>query len=180
MNAAWRGLWFRLLRRYGPFTLLAVALLAAALVVAVWALELDRQADAMRVSAAARRAASPANAAPLVRQMPLAEQLDEFVGAFPPMQSSAADLEQVFRSAKHHNLQLPKGEYKFNHNLNEPLASYTATLPVRGDYRSIRDFSADVLRAVPNATMEDLHMARSSADSTMLEAIVRFTFVYRR
>ena len=180
MNTALRGLWLRLLRRVSPYTLLAVALLLAAAGVLVWTQALDRQSDTLRRALATRRAAQPANTAPVQRQMPLGEQVDAFVDAVPALQASATDLEQVFRSADLHKLQLPKGEYKFKQSPNEPLASYTATFPVHADYGSIRDFCADVLRALPNASMEELRMARSSADSTVLEAVVRFTFVYRR
>ncbi len=180
MNASLLGLWHRLLRRVGPTALLALALLLVALLVAAWVHELDYQADIMRANLAAKRIAHPVTATPVLRQMPLSEQVDAFVGTFPPLQTSATDLEQVFRSASAHDVQLPKGEYKFKQNPNEPLASYTAIFPVHANYGSIRDFSADVLRALPNASIEDLRMVRTSADSTMLEAVVRFTFVYRR
>lgn len=180
MNTTLTGLWHRLQRRLGRHGLLALALLLAALLLAGWALELDRQAAVLRQTLAARRAARQAAPKAAVRQVPIGEQVDDFVGAFPPLIASASDLEHVFQSASQHNMQLPKGEYKFKQNPNEPLTSYSATFPVHADYASIRDFSADVLRALPNASMEELHMARSSADSTVLEAVIRFTFVYRR
>ena len=179
MSTALKGLWYRLLRHISATTLLAVALLLAAAAVLAWTQELDRQSEALRVALATRRGAQPASPAP-VRQMPVGEQVEAFVDALPPLQASATDLEQVFHSASAHNLQLPKGEYKFKQSPNAPLLSYTATFPVHADYGSIRDFCADVLRALPNASMEELRMARSSADSTVLEAVVRFTFVYRR
>jgi hypothetical protein len=179
MKAALPGLWHRLQRSVGGWRLLALALLLLALLLGFWVLQLDSQTDALRATIRDRRAAQPAQAAP-TRRVPLAEQVEDFVAAFPPLQESAADLEQVFQSARKHNLQLPRGEYKFKQEANEPLASYTATFPVKADYAALRDFSADVLGALPNASMEELRMARSSADSTLLEAVVRFTLVYRR
>ena len=180
MRAALSGLWQRLLRRLGPYHLLALALLLLALLLGLWVLELQRQEVALQASVSAQRAARPLPAAPAPAAMPLGEQVKDFVLAFPPLSASADDLEQVFRSAAAHNILLPRGEYKFKQEANEPLASYTATFPVHADYGAIRDFSTDVLRALPNASMDELRMARSSADSTVLEAAIRFTFVYRR
>jgi hypothetical protein len=36
------------------------------------------------------------------------------------------------------------------------------------------------LLAVPNASMDELRMARSAAGSNVLESVVRFSFVYQR
>lgn len=180
MKVALLSLWHRLHRRVGPYRLIALSLLLLSLLLAIWVLELDRQADAMRSTLQAKRAAKLQLPVPMHRQIPIAEQVDEFVTGFPPILSNSGDLDQVFLSASHYKLQLTKGEYKFKQVTNEPLVSYTATFPLNADYGSIRDFSADVLQAIPHASMEELHMARSSADSTLLEAVIRFTFVYRR
>jgi hypothetical protein len=180
MKAVLLSLWNRLHRRVGPYQLAALSLLLLSLLLATWALELDRQSNAMRGSLQVKRAARLTRPEPMRRQMPIVEQVDEFVAGFPPILSNASDLEQVFLSASHYKLQLTKGEYKYKQVANEPLVSYTATFPLHADYGSIRDFSADVLQALPNASMEELHMVRSSADSIMLEAVIRFTFVYRR
>lgn len=179
MNRA-SGLWHRLVRRIGFPGIAALLLLVLASLLAIWAFALERQTQKLRTAIGAQRAARPATTAAPLRQVPLAEQVDAFVGAFAPLDSSAADLEHVFLSAQQHHIELPKGEYKFKQGVNEPLASYTISFPVHADYGAIRDFSADVLRALPNASMEELRMSRSNADSSVLEAVVRFTLVYRR
>ena len=180
MNAAVLGVWHRVLRRFGAYRLLSLSLLLLSLLLGAWVLELDAQDQVMRATIIAKRAAHPVAPAAPTRHIPVAEQVDEFVAAFPPLDDNAADLERIFQSARKHNLQLPRGEYKFKQDANEPLASYTAIFPVKADYGALRDFSADVLNALPNASMEELRMARSSADSTLLEAVIRFTLVYRR
>jgi len=50
---------------------------------------------------------------------------------------------------------------------------------VRTDYGAIKAFAADVLRALPNASMDELRMSRSDAGSTTIDSVLRFTFVYR-
>lgn len=180
MNTALLQFWHRMLRHVGRYRLAALALLLLSLLLSVWTLQLDAQSDALRATISAKRAAHPLATAPATRHMTIAEQVDEFVAAFPPVEQSAADLEQVFQSARQHKLELPRGEYKFKQGLNEPLVSYTAVFPVKAEYGVLRDFSADVLRALPHASMDELRMSRSSADSTRLEAVMRFTLVYRR
>lgn len=180
MKVALISLWHRIHRRVGNHQLVALTLLLLSLLSAIGVVQLNRQADAMRVELQAKRAAKLQLPVPMRRQLPIAEQVDEFVGGFPPFSSNASDMEQVFLSASHYKLQLPKGDYKYKQLTNEPLVNYTATFPLHADYGSIRDFSADVLRNLPHVSMEALHMERSSADSTTLEAVIRFTFVYRR
>jgi hypothetical protein len=89
-------------------------------------------------------------------------------------------LETVFDSAKGRDIKLLKGEYQFKSDINSALVVLTATFPLNAAYTTTREFVADVLRAVPNASMDDLRMARSAANATELESSIRFSFVYRR
>jgi hypothetical protein len=143
-------------------------------------MDVKRQAQTLQLALAAKLVASRSAALPVNRAVPIAEQLNDFVATQPALTQSAGDLEQVFLSAKRRNVQLLKGEYQFKQEANQPLATYTAIFPVHADYASIRDFSADVLRSLPNASLDELRMARSGASSTVLEAVIRFSFVYRR
>ena len=55
----------------------------------------------------------------------------------------------------------------------------TATFPIRNDYGTLKDFSADVLTALPHVSMDELRMTRDAAGSASLDAVVRFTLFYR-
>lgn len=180
MNTALQGHWNRLRHRFDPYRMAALGMLLLALLVGAWLLALEQQADATQAAIARLRSTHKDISTPTVQRIPLAEQVDDFVAALPPLDTSTDDLEHLFDSAKKHNLDLPRGEYKLQQEVNAPLTSYTAILPVHGDYGAIRDFCADVLRDLPNASMEELRMARSSAEGTVLDAVIRFTFVYRR
>ena len=77
-------------------------------------------------------------------------------------------------------MQLNKGEYQLKREPNAPFVTYTATFPMRNDYATFKDFAAEVLRALPHVSMDELRMARNDAGATALDSVVRFTFVYRR
>lgn len=180
MTAQLQGLWNRVARRYGIYHLLAMGLLLLSLLLGAWVVKLHAQTEALLAAISAKRAAQPMALQAPRRRVPVAEQVDAFVDSFPSLDANADDLERLFQSARQHNVQLPRGEYKFKQEPNEPLSSYTASFPVKAEYSALRDFSADVLDTVPHASMEELRMTRTSADSKLLEAVIRFTFVYRR
>jgi hypothetical protein len=115
-----------------------------------------------------------------VKQMPLGAQIDGFVAAFPLLSQHADDLQVVFDSAKGQKLGLPRGEYQFRSEANAPLVTVTASFPVTADYGTIKAFTADVLRSVPHASLDELRMNREGAGSKTLESWIRFSFVYRR
>jgi hypothetical protein len=115
-----------------------------------------------------------------VRRASIGQQIDAFVEAFPPLSQSPTDLGTVFKSANQRDIRLVKGDYQFKNSPNNSLVVLTATFPLRADYGTTKEFAADVLRAVPNASMDELHMARSAANVAELESSIRFSFVYRR
>ena len=179
MNTLLLRLWQRTLRRLDIYRWGALGLLLLSVLLGLWATNLQREGAALRANLGRTRSGFAA-LPPVVRQIPLGNQVDDFVETLPPLMQVSADLEYVFMSARQHNIQLLKGDYKYRHELNDPLASYTATFPVHADYAAIRDFSADILGTLPNAALDDLRMARDSADASQLESEIRLTFFYRR
>lgn len=177
MSPTLTGLWHRTLRQIGPLGIAAGALIAGAVILGLWTRQLDMQGSALDATAAATP--GPAPVVPL-QHVPLSQQIGEFVGAFPPVSQNPDDLNEVFISAKRHNIQLPRGEYRLKTEAKKPLVVFTATFPVTTDYGAMRDFCADVLRALPNVSLDELRMARNSSGGTALESSVRFSFVYRR
>ncbi|MDO8251734.1 MAG: hypothetical protein Q7T78_18750 [Rhodoferax sp.] len=181
MKRALLGLWYRTLRHAGPYGTVGGGLLLAAVLLASWIPHLQRQGQVLRIAVAAKSTAAPApGTASVLRRMPVGEQVSEFVAEFPPLSQNPSDLDEVFQSARRRNVQLLQGEYQLKQEANAPLVIYTATFPVRTDYRSIKMFTADVLRALPNAAMDELRMNRSASGSPVLEAVIKFSFVYRR
>lgn len=180
MKRALLGLWHRTLRYAGPLGITGVALLMAALLLASAIPSLQRQGQALRMAVAAQSSTPLPDAVRLARRVPVNEQVVEFVAAFPLLSQSPGDLDAVFQSARRHNVQLPRGEYQLKQDASAPLWIYTATFAVRTNYGAVKNFTADVLEALPNASMDELRMNRSASGSTELESVIRFSLVYRK
>lgn len=175
------GIWHRTLRLVGPLNIAAGIFTVGAIALAAWAMQLNGQGDALRQQLQAQAAsASTPDHVVHARPVPVGQQIDEFVATFPPLSQNPADLIEVFQSAKRRELQLPRGDYEFKNDVNAPLVVLTATFPLNAAYGPTKEFVADVLRALPHASMDDLRMTRSTADVGALESSIRFSFVYRR
>lgn len=175
------GLWHRTLRLVGPLNIAASIFTVGTVALAAWAMQLDGQDDALRRQLQARATSAPTpDQTVQARHVPVGQQIDEFVATFPPLSQNPADLIEVFESAKRHGIQLPRGDYQFKNDVNVALVVLTATFPLSAAYGPTREFAADVLRALPHASMDDLRMTRGTADVRALESSIRFSFVYRR
>jgi hypothetical protein len=102
-------------------------------------------------------------------------QLSNFYAFFPLTEDLPELLGRIHRAATQNQLLLKKGEYKFSRDADFRLARYEVTLPVNGDYATVRGFVNDVLQAVPSAAVDELTLKRESVDQPELEARVRFS-----
>jgi len=180
MNRTMASLWQRVRRIVPPYTLFALALMMVSAGVVIWLMALDDQAESLRIDIVHKREAMRQVKPKVVRTIPLAEQVEAFVSALPSSGQTTDDIEQVFRIAKANQISLIKGEYKFTRTPGDPLARYTATFPVHASYVAIRNFSAQLLDALPHIAVDELRMNRVNADDTMLDSEIRLSFVYRR
>jgi hypothetical protein len=180
MSRALRSLGNRLSRRIGRAGGAAFVLLLLALLITFTLPQLNHRADTLRTTLAERADALARPAPPLRRAVNTGEQLHEHVAGFPPLAQNASDLGVVFDTARRRGLGLLKGEYQFKAEPNAPLVSYTATFPITHEYGALKQFTADVLTALPHVSMDELRMSRADAAITTLDSVVRFTFVYRR
>lgn len=179
MTGLLQGLWRRAARKLGATGVAGLAVLLLALAVGASIPGLARQSDELRAALASRAEDIARKGQSVRRGVPGGERIGEFVNAFPQLSHSAEDLEQVFAAAQRYSVGLPKGEYVLKAEPNAPLVSFTATFPVRSEYGAIKAFTADVLTTLPHVSMDELRMARSDAGSGVLDAVIRFTFVYR-
>lgn len=179
MTGLLQGTWRRAARRIGATGVVGLAVLLLAVVVGASIPGLARQSDELRAALASRAQEIARKGQSVRRGVPGGERIGEFVNAFPQLSHSAEDLGQVFAAAQRYSVDLPKGEYVLKAEPNAPLVSFTATFPVRSEYGAIKAFTADVLTTLPHVSMDELRMARSDAGSGVLDAVIRFTFVYR-
>ncbi|WP_193567048.1 hypothetical protein [Paraburkholderia azotifigens] len=86
---------------------------------------------------------------------------------------------QLFEAAAQTGVVLDKAEYKPAHDVAGRFDTYTIVMPVKGDYSSLRRFSAIVLANVPYAALDDMRFKRNSASDQAIEANLRFTVFLR-
>jgi hypothetical protein len=179
MNSLLSRVWQRLLRRLGSQGLVGLALVAAALALAAWALHLDKLSAATRQSAEVRQRQTAQSSRERSLAISPQESRRNFIERFPPPSQNAADLAQVFAAAAHSNLSLSKGEYHQVIETQSPFVTYVATFPVKDSYPNVRDFATEVLRSLPHAALEELRLERSNSTATVLDARVRINLFYR-
>ncbi len=175
------GIWRRMFRRIGLLGVVAGMFTGGAMVLGTWALLLDVQGVALRTQRQVQTASDPASHPGVpIKRLSVGQHIDEFVSTFPPLSRNTADLSEVFKSAKRRNIPLPRGDYQLKNDINAALVVVTATFPMTAAYGPTKEFAADVLRALPHASMDELRMTRSAANLDALETSIRFSFVYRK
>lgn len=180
MNRRLSQVWQRLLRRLGVGGLLGMTLLAAGLAMALWLPQLHQRNDQLRAAISTQAEVSARRETPASTRRSGADRASEFVGSLPTLADNANDLDKLFALAKKRALDLPKGEYQLKAEASAALVSFTVTLPLRSEYGPLKEFVADVLDALPHVSMDEMRMSRPDAGGTVLDSLVRFTFVYRK
>jgi heme exporter protein D len=168
------------LRSSGSTTWLALGMVLAALLALLYAPQIQRDNDALERTLQRKRQQLSLQPAKPVRAPDPLDQVRDYLAAFPPVQQNAQDISTLFQSAARHGIALPHADYQFKSVASLPLVTYSATLPVHGDYRAIRAFTADVLQALPHAALDELRMSRPNAANAALDTVVHFSLVYRR
>lgn len=179
MNRLLRRAWLTSLRRVGYVGTVGGIALGAGLVLALALPAFERDTRETTRALVARSLSEARRQGPRAPTASPAESARAYVAGFPLLGQNAADVAQLFTAAQARHLQLQKGEYQLKAEPNAPFVTYTATFPVHGDYDTLKGFSADVLNALPHASMDELRLSRDSVGSTTLDAVVRFTFFYR-
>ncbi|MDR3370140.1 hypothetical protein [Rhodoferax sp.] len=181
MTGALTRIWRRTLRRVGSVGIAAAMILLISATLAAWSVRLDREGKSLR-NTLQIQAKSPTRPVPIVKAptLPVEQQIGEFVATFPPVSQTADDLTEVFESAKRRHIQLNRGDYQLKDEAHSALLTLTATFPLTASYAQTKEFAADVLRALPHASMDELSMSRGTATDSALETSIRFSFVYRR
>jgi hypothetical protein len=117
---------------------------------------------------------------PFVSAPALASQrLDAFYAALGDGGHTEQTVSQLFEAAAQAGVVLDKAEYKPAHDVAGRFDTYTIVMPVKGDYSSLRRFSAIVLAKVPYAALDDMRFKRNSASDHVIEANLRFTVFLR-
>lgn len=108
------------------------------------------------------------------------EQLQGFYGFFPPLSTLPDWLERIYAAAERNGVALETGEYRLVQERGWRLARYQLVLPVKGSYRQIRGFVAEVLTEVPAAALDEIGFRRDAAASDRIDVRLRLTLYMGR
>lgn len=123
-----------------------------------------------------RQALQAAKQRPLEGQRPIAEtRLTSFYTALGPQGSQEQQLRTIFEIAHRTGLHLNQGEYQQALNQNGNFETYQVQLPVNGGYPAVRQFTEQVLQAIPFASLDDISVKREAVIAQTPEARLRFT-----
>lgn len=103
------------------------------------------------------------------------ENLAHFYATLGEKRHSEQQVKQLFDIAAKTGLALEQGDYKFSLDKASGVAAYQVTLPVKGAYSNIWQFSMQALSAMPFAALDDIAFRRETIMEPVVEARVRFT-----
>jgi hypothetical protein len=169
MNAAALMLRLRLAAmRLGAAGCAALALLLAGALALAWSLKARQVAQQPLPPAPAQlaQAAPPPSAN---------ENLAHFYASLGEKRYAEQQVKQLFDIAAKTGLALDQGDYKFSLDKASGVAAYQVTLPVKGAYQNIWQFSLQALAAIPFAALDDIAFRRETITEPVVEARVRFT-----
>jgi Tfp pilus assembly protein PilO len=103
------------------------------------------------------------------------EQLDNFYGAFPAIETAPDLLDKIYRAAERRGLTLMQGEYRAKHERSSLLTRYQIMLPVSGPYLQVREFLAEVLKQIPFIALDNVSFQRDKIGEAIVEARINLT-----
>jgi hypothetical protein len=159
--------------RLGATGLMGAALLAVASMALVYAARAQRESEWTRARVAQIDLRRAEQASP-------AERLAKFQNWFPNVDTTTADLRKIFKAADASHVALAKGEYSLTPiEGSGGLQRFDVILPVKEHYGPVKNFVADVLNALPHASLVELHVERPGAGADQVDSRVHFTLFYR-
>jgi len=103
------------------------------------------------------------------------ENLAHFYDTLGEKRHAEQQVKQLFDIAAKTGLALDQGDYKFSVDKGSRVAAYQVTLPVKGAYQNIWQFSLQALTAIPFASLDDIAFRRETISEPVVEARLRFT-----
>lgn len=169
MNVAALMLRARLLAmRLGVAGCAALALLFAGVLAMAWSLKARQQAYEPLPPAPPQLVQAP--------PPPTAnENLAHFYETLGEKRQAEQQVKQLFDIAAKTGLALEQGDYKFSVDKTSRVAAYQVTLPVKGAYQNIWQFSMQALAGIPFAALDDIAFRRETITEPVVEARMRFT-----
>lgn len=164
-----------LLRLAGWPTLggLLAAVCGLAVLVAAW--NFDQQARRLNSPEASSQLGTPGNSH-ASRQFARAT---EAIFTVPEDSTHLDDLNRLFKLAKTKGIQIGTVEYRQEHNPSLQVLIRTLDMRIHEDYPKLKGFVAELLSAMPHASLQEIRVDRKDATSLQGQMLLKLAFVYR-
>jgi len=157
------------LRRLGWAGATGIMLIAGALATDLWRVhDAEQRLQAARSEHAALRARLAAGV-----EAPPEARLASFYAALRAPAGEATAVEIVHAAARTHGVRLARGDYRLVRDSGGRLWRHQLALPVQASYPQLLAWLADVMNALPGASIDGITLKRNSVESEIVEAQVR-------
>ena len=141
----------------------------------------QQRRDAARQKAIAlQQRAAQARAAPGEKAMPLEQRLAAFYRNFPTEHEATDALGKIAAIARRDGLVLQQAEYKAERDKGGKLTRFQMSLPLKGEYPTIRRFLSDIHAELPTVSLEQVQFERRKVGDSQVEAQVRLVLYLGR
>jgi Tfp pilus assembly protein PilO len=104
---------------------------------------------------------------------PLDEQLVVFYRSFPGEQASPDWIGKIAAIAQRDGLGLQQADYKVDHDRIGKLIRFQMSMPLRGEYQTIRKFLSDLNNEIPIVSLEQVQFERQKVGDPLVDAKIR-------
>jgi hypothetical protein len=106
-----------------------------------------------------------------------ASALERFEAVMTPRAQISTILERNFALASEFKIELGRGEYRLDQDVDGGFHYYRLALPVTGPYVSLRSYIDAVLAEWPGIALEQVSFSRGHAGERETEAVLRFAML---
>lgn len=118
-------------------------------------------------------------ALPVAPVLPPARQIERFRAAFPDAATLPYTLTALTALAGRHKVLLTRGEYKLSEEPALRMLRYEARYPVKGRWRDVFEFLADMHNEYPTLVLDEMLFKRESRAAVEGEAQLRLSLYFR-
>ena len=104
---------------------------------------------------------------------PLDEQLAAFYRIFPSEHDATDWIGKIAAIAQRDGLALQQAEYKAERDKTGKLTRFQMSLPLKGEYQTIRRFLSDLRAEIPIVSLEQVQFERQKVGDPLVDAKVR-------
>lgn len=170
----WNLNWHSLTQSGWP-ALIGLMAAACGLAMLVIAWHYDRETTRIRLDEATNfvaESSSPGGARQFARAT-------EATFTIPDDGSHIDDLSRLFKLAKAKGVQIGTVEYRLEQQASLQILVRTLDIRIHEDYPKLKSFVADLLAAIPHASLQEIRVERKDAASPQGQILLKLAFVYR-